>query len=380
MAPKVYVTADDDDFDTLDIQHLRDEGFDAKYLSFGQGGKAYKDTLRHLADDLELGENYAILAYGDAAAACLDHHIKPQPHLAALVAYYPTTIPNPNTRYPPHLTVLCHLAASQNFAPAFPSYVYAGVQPGFAESDLDEYDKIAASISWTRTLHTLRKAFKIDVDLEKIWEEHVALEFATKDAAATMRTMVAEPYVNHIPTLTGGIGQKDLFLFYRDYFIPQNPPSLTMKLVSRTIGTDRVVDEMIISFKHTQPIPWMLPDVPATNKQVHVALVSVVCIRGAKLYHEHIYWDQASVLVQVGLLDPKLVPEGFKKQGLKRLPVYGRETAEKVLDESCQPSNELISGWQKQAKGDPGAALPARPKQAAVPNGTKTNGAKGHAS
>ncbi|KAK1083484.1 hypothetical protein LTR48_006230, partial [Friedmanniomyces endolithicus] len=159
-----------------------------------------------------------------------------------------------------------------------------------------------------------------------------------------------------------------------------NPPSLTMKLVSRTIGTDRVVDEMIISFKHTQPIPWMLPDVLATNKQVHVALVSVVCIRGAKLYHEHIYWDQASVLVQVGLLDPKLVPEGFKKQGLKRLPVYGRETAEKVLDESCQPSNELISGWQKRAKGDPGAALPARPKQTAAPNGTKTNGAKGHAS
>ncbi|TKA48784.1 hypothetical protein B0A55_13435 [Friedmanniomyces simplex] len=121
----------------------------------------------------------------------------------------------------------------------------------------------------------------------------------------------------------------------------------------------------------------MLPDVPPTNKMVHVALVSVVCIRGGKLYHEHIYWDQASVLVQVGLLDPKLVPEGFRKQGLKRLPVYGAETAEKVLDESCQPSNELISGWKRRPKGDPGAALPTRPKQAATPNGGKSNG--GHA-
>jgi len=374
-APKVYITADDDEFDQVIIQHLREEGFDARYLPYDpDNSKAYRDTLRHLADDLELGENYAIVSYGDAAAVCLDQHIKPQPHLAALIAYYPTNIPSPNTRYPPHLDVLTHLAGSQNFAPAFPSYTYAGVKPGFAESDLETYKKVEANLAWTRTLATLRKAFKITVDLEAIWEQHVALEFATKDAAATMRTMVAEPYVNHIPTLTGGIGQKDLFLFYRDYFIPQNPPSLTMKLVSRTIGTDRVVDEMIISFKHTQQIPWMLPDVPPTGKQVHVALVGVVCIRGGKLYHEHLYWDQASVLVQVGLLDPKLVPQSFKDQGMKRLPVYGAETAEKVLDEESQPSNELISSWADRPKGDPGAALPARPKQAAGFNGPRSNG------
>jgi hypothetical protein len=161
-----------------------------------------------------------IEAFGDAAALCLDFHIKPQPHLAALIAYYPTVIPKPNTKYPPHLEVLTHLAASQNFAPSFRSYTYLGAQPGFAEQDLDEYNKVAASLAWSRTLATLRKAFKIEVDLEQIWEEHVALEFATKDAAATMRTMVPEPYVNHIPTLTGGIGQKDLFLFYRGDISP----------------------------------------------------------------------------------------------------------------------------------------------------------------
>ena len=303
-------------------------------------------------------------AYASAAAACLEAYTKPHPHLAAVIAYYPTTIPSPKTTYPSGLNVLCHLSAKQGFAPAFKSYTYPGVAVGFAEHDLEEYDKIAASLAWTRTLGTLRKAFGIEVDLEKVWDEHTALEFETKNAAATMATMVREPYVNHIPTLTGGIGQKDLFLFYRDYFIPKNPPSLQLKLVSRTIGVDRVVDEMIISFKHTQEIPWMLPDVPATNKMVHVALVSVVCIRGGKLYHEHIYWDQASVLVQVGLLNPNLVPDAMKKKGLKRLPVYGSETAAKVLDESCQPSNDLISSWKDRPKGDPGA-LPNRPKPAA---------------
>jgi len=187
-----------------------------------------------------------------------------------------------------------------------------------------------------------KKAFEIEVDLEKVWEEHVALEFVTKDVDATMATMVAEPYVNHIPTLTGGIGYKDLHRFYRDYFIPGNPPSLKMKLLSRTVGTDRVVDEMHLSFKHTQVMPWLLPDVEPTKKDVEVALVVIVCIRGGKLYHEHIYWDQASVLVQIGLLDPKSLPS---KNVQGRLPVVDGAGARKVVDESSIRSNELISSW-----------------------------------
>jgi hypothetical protein len=159
-----------------------------------------------------------------------------------------------------------------------------------------------------------------------------------------METMVSRPYVNHVPTLTGGIGKKDLHRFYKDFFIPSNPESLTMRLISRTIGTDRVVDEMIIAFKHTQEIPWMLPGVPPTDKDVEVALVSVIRVRGGKLEHEHIYWDQASVLVQIGLLDPKVVPEAFKGK-VERLPVAGRESARKVADEGSEPSNELIPDW-----------------------------------
>ncbi|KAL9636682.1 MAG: hypothetical protein Q9164_002667 [Protoblastenia rupestris] len=154
--------------------------------------------------------------------------------------------------------------------------------------------------------------------------------------------MVQEPYVNHIPTLTGGIGYKDLYRFYHDYFIPGNPPSLKMKLISRTVGTDRVVDEMHMSFRHTVEMPWMLPGVKPTDKDVEVALVVIVCFRGGKLYHEHIYWDQASVLMQIGLLDPNLVP-GSNRQ--ERLPVVDGAGARKLLDESGVKSNELISSW-----------------------------------
>ena len=59
--PRLYVTADDDEFDGTILQHLREEGFDVSYLPMGSNVKAYKDKLRHLADDLELGENYAVI-------------------------------------------------------------------------------------------------------------------------------------------------------------------------------------------------------------------------------------------------------------------------------------------------------------------------------
>lgn len=202
---------------------------------------------------------------------------------------------------------------------------------------------MSASLAWTRTLAAVRKGFEIDVDLEKVWEKHIALEFVTRDVDATMATMVTEPYVNHVPTLTGGIGYEDLHRFYRDYFIPCNPPSMKMRLVSRTLGTDRVVDEIYVKFRHTQEIPWMLPGVDATDKEIEVALVVVVCIHGGKLQKEHIYWDQATVLVQAGLLDPKFLPGGGK--AAIQLPVVDGAGARKVLDVNSVKSNELIESW-----------------------------------
>jgi hypothetical protein len=119
-----------------------------------------------------------------------------------------------------------------------------------------------------------------------------------------------------------------------------------MRLLSRTIGADRIVDELYMSFKHSQSMPWILPGVPATNKQVEVIIVSIVSIRGGKLYSEHVYWDQASVLLQVGLLDPKLVPKEIQGQGVNQLPIVGREAARRILDGFDEKHmNKLVPRW-----------------------------------
>jgi carboxymethylenebutenolidase len=161
------------------------------------------------------------------------------------------------------------------------------------------------------------------------WDEHVRDEFVTRDTAATLDTMVPDAYVNHVPVLTGGVGREQLHEFYSRHFIPRMPPDTAITSVSRTIGTDRLVDEMIFHFTHTIEMDWMLPGIPPTGKQVDIPLVVVVHFRGGKLAHEHIYWDQASVLVQLGLLDPET------------LPVVGAESAAKVLDPT-RPSNALM--------------------------------------
>jgi carboxymethylenebutenolidase len=165
--------------------------------------------------------------------------------------------------------------------------------------------------------------------LNDLWEEHIRDEFATKDTAATLETMVPDAYVNHIPVLTGEVGLAQLGEFYSRHFIPKMPADTEIVPISRTIGTDRLVDEMIFRFTHTIEMDWMLPGVAPTGKCVECARVVIVGFRDGKLAHEHIYWDQASVLVQLGLLDAS------------RLPVAGSETARKLTDPRV-PSNELI--------------------------------------
>src|SRR4030095_9687141 len=166
-------------------------------------------------------------------------------------------------------------------------------------------------------------------NLGALWEEHVRHEFATHNTEDTLATMVEDAYVNHIPVLTGGVGKEELREFYSKRFIPQMPPDTEMVPISRTIGEDQLVDEMIFKFTHTIRMDWMLPGAAPTGKRVEVPLVAIVQFRDGKLAHEHIYWDQASVLVQLGLLDAA------------RLPVAGVETARKALDPKL-PSNALM--------------------------------------
>jgi len=165
--------------------------------------------------------------------------------------------------------------------------------------------------------------------LNDVWEKHLRDEFTTQDTNATIDTMVPDAYVNHIPVLTGGVGHAQLREFYSRHFIPKMPRDTEILPVSRTIGAERLVDEMIFRFTHTIEMDWMLPGIAPTGKRVECALVVIVHFREGKLAHEHIYWDQASVLVQLGLLDSS------------SLPTAGKETARKLLDPGL-PSNELI--------------------------------------
>jgi carboxymethylenebutenolidase len=215
-------------------------------------------------------------------------------------------------------------------------YLYPGCDHAFAAPERTSFNKPATLMAHSRSIALFRKALGPHYDLSSLWDRHTELEFGTRSAEQTMTTMVAEPYVNHIPTMTGGVGYRDLLRFYKHHFIPKTPKDTKLVPISRTIGADRIVDEMLFCFTHDIEIDWMLPGIPPTGRYIEIPLVAIVRFRGDKLYNEHIYWDQASVLVQIGLLDAK------------KLPVAGVETAKKLVDESL-PSNTLMARWSESA-------------------------------
>jgi carboxymethylenebutenolidase len=158
-----------------------------------------------------------------------------------------------------------------------------------------------------------------------LFQKHVGAELAG-DLETTMETMTEDPHLNHVASMAGGVGRDGVRAFYRNHLVGKFfPPDVKMTNVSRTVGHDQVVEELVISFTHTTPIDWLLPGVAPTGKPVEMAVVVIVGFRDGKISHEHIYWDQAGVLVQVGLLNPT------------GLPVTGAESARKVLDPKLQP-------------------------------------------
>ncbi|MES1939717.1 carboxymethylenebutenolidase [Salinisphaera sp. T5B8] len=218
-------------------------------------------------------------------------------------------------------------------------FVYDNADHAFNRWGNDHYNPGAARLAHTRTLGVLRAALGPRYDLAALADHHFELEFAARDVDETMKTMVAEPYVNHVPTMTGGTGHDYLKRFYKHHFIPKNPADLQMKPISRTVGVDRMVDEFVLCFTHDCEIDWLLPGIEPTGKYVEIPFVAIVTFRGNKLYNEHIYWDQASLLVQIGKLDPT------------GLPIAGVETAHKLLDKE-QPSNDLMPNWATSADLD----------------------------
>jgi carboxymethylenebutenolidase len=125
--------------------------------------------------------------------------------------------------------------------------------------------------------------------LARLWEEHIRHEFQTRSTADTIATMVEDAYVDHVPVLTGGSGKAELTDFYSKHFIPKMPPDLEIIPVSRTIGSDQLVEELVLKFTHSIEMDWMLPRIPPTNRRVETALVVVVRFRDGKVAHEHTY-------------------------------------------------------------------------------------------
>lgn len=166
-------------------------------------------------------------------------------------------------------------------------------------------------------------------EMIRLWERHTELEFATKDAVATVATMTPDNYVNHVPVMTGGRGRDEMIDFYGRHFIPRMPADTSLRLLARTVGKDRLIDEFVFSFTHDVEMDWMLPGIAPTHRRVEIPMVVVVQFQGDRIACERIYWDQASVLVQIGMLEPR------------SLPVTGVEQARKFENHSL-PSNELM--------------------------------------
>lgn len=166
-------------------------------------------------------------------------------------------------------------------------------------------------------------------------------------------TLQTSPSTNIIHS--GGIGKDRLTAFYTHHFIFSNPPDTSLSLVSRTIGIDRVIDEFVFSLTHTQEVPWLFPGIPPTGRKVELPFTSVVALRGDRLCHEHISWDQATALKQLDLLPERVkfpypinggeAPSGKRFEVI--LPVVGKEGSDKLADEGVGESNVLMENkWR----------------------------------
>ncbi|MFC0401024.1 dienelactone hydrolase family protein [Paraburkholderia rhizosphaerae] len=193
------------------------------------------------------------------------------------------------------------------------------------------FDRTSASLAYSRSLSLLKKTMGPIYGIERVWKRHTYHKYVTRDADAVMETMVADPYFNDVPTMTGAIGHESLRRFYIEQFMYSIPPDARHVPVSFTVGTDRIVDEFVMGCTHTCEMHWMLPGIEPTGKYFEVAMVAVICFRGDRIDNLHVYWDQATVLAQIGKLDA----EG--------LPVVGIQSARKVLD-IARPSDSLLPG------------------------------------
>lgn len=207
---------------------------------------------------------------------------------------------------------------------------YADAPVDFAIKGTDSYLPRLAAIAHSRLLDVMRRRLGPHYDFAALFAEHMRHEFETCDVDATMATMVDEPYVNHVPTLSGGVGHDMLKRFYKYHFIGQNSQERSMTPVSYTVGGNRLVLEQVLKFRHDAVLDRYFPNIEPTDEVVEIPIVIFVTFRGSRVVHEHLYWDQGSALKQIGVLDAG------------GLPIAGPEAAHKLLDET-EPSNIFMT-------------------------------------
>ncbi|KAK4156081.1 hypothetical protein C8A00DRAFT_41354 [Chaetomidium leptoderma] len=351
---------------TLDpppLQKWAEEGYAVAQILVDGGASNLPEKLATAVAELDRlpqcsGDKFGLVVISGqsaASSAAVLEAVRTHPKIAGLVSYGSCS----DVEFP--VPVLAHLPGGTGVqadggprAKGLTVHTYPTAARFFTIPAHADYRASAAGVAHTRSLSFLKPLMGGPYfDLEAIWDEHTRYEFADRSVEETMATMVDEPYVNHVPTLTGGIGRAKLTTFYRDHFIFSNPDDAALELVSRTVGIDRVVDEFLFNCTHNRVIDWLIPGIPPTFKPLSIPFTSIVNIRGDRLYHEHIAWDQGSVLRQLGLL-PEYLPFPYALPGdggesadgrqlEYRVPVAGGETAKKLVDENAWPSNEMIA-------------------------------------
>jgi carboxymethylenebutenolidase len=161
-----------------------------------------------------------------------------------------------------------------------------------------------------------------------VWEAHMAAEFEHKNADMAIETMTANPVLIHVPVGTGATGREALRKFYKEIFIPQLPHDAVLQRLTRTVAQNRVIDEFILRFTHTVQMDWFAPGIAPTGLRIEVPHVGIIAFEDGKISSEHIYWDQATVLLQLGVIKGDL-------------PVLGADQVDRLLNPNA-PANRLI--------------------------------------
>lgn len=161
---------------------------------------------------------------------------------------------------------------------------------------------------------------RVEVDLVKVWQQHNYSEWVMKDAAAALATMSDNPHVLMVPIAIGGRGREGVYNYYRDYFLAQLPADIRPVPISQVVGRDMLVEEAVFQFTHDQVMDWVIPGVPPTGKRVEMGVAAIVQFENGKIASEHLYWDHASVLAQLGVLDSA------------KTPIKGIESARTLLE------------------------------------------------